>query len=392
MFAVNVRRLAENPLIIPADVPPSRSDWEVVCAFNAGVARLGDDVILLLRVAERPRGLAAGPDAPAPVMLDLTRPEPVVAPAATATAPDQPDLAAPPVELLAVPLLDWNASPPRIVARYVQRDLPGLDLADPRVIKYSGQVYLTSISHLRVARSRDGVHFAIEPQPALLPEDALEEFGVEDPRITEIDGTYWVNYTAVSRRGIATALASTRDFRSFERHGVIFTVENRDVTIFPERVGGRYLALHRPVPAGIGAAEMWLASSPDLRHWGDHRWVLGPRPGAWDSHRLGGGAVPIRTPRGWLEIYHGVDETSRYCLGGVLLDLERPERVVARSAQPLLVPEADFERQGFFGNVVFTCGALLLQDGDTVRVYYGAADSVTAAADFSLEDILASLV
>jgi predicted GH43/DUF377 family glycosyl hydrolase len=172
---------------------------------------------------------------------------------------------------------------------------------------------------------------------------------------------------------------------------VIFTVENRDVAIFPTRVGGRYVALHRPVPAGIGAPEIWLASSPDLRHWGDHRWVLGPRLGAWDSHRMGGGAVPIPTPHGWLEIYHGVDEHGHYCLGAVLLDLEQPHRVLARSPEPILSPEADFERQGFYGNVVFTCGTLVLDDGDTVRVYYGAADSVTAAADFSLREILASL-
>jgi predicted GH43/DUF377 family glycosyl hydrolase len=372
-------------------VAPSHPDWEVVCAFNAGVARMGGEVVLLLRVAERPRGLPAGPDAPAPVMLDLARPEPVVAPATTAAAPGLPDPATPPVELISVPLLDWTVSPPQLVVRYLRRDLPGLDLADPRLIKYSGRIYLTSVSHLRVARSRDGIHFEVERQPALLPGDPLEEFGVEDPRITELDGVYWINYTAVSRHGVATSLASTRDFRTFERHGMIFTVENRDVTIFPEKIGGRYAALHRPVPAGIGAPEIWLASSPDLVHWGDHRWVLGPRPGAWDSHRLGGGAVPIRTPRGWLAIYHGVDEHVRYCLGAVLLDLARPERVLARSPEPLLAPEADFEREGFFGNVVFSCGALVLEDGKTVRIYYGAADSVTAAADVGLDEILASL-
>jgi len=373
MPPVSVARLARNPLITPQDVQPSRPDWEVVSAFNPGVARLGDEVLLLLRVAERPREQAGLPAEV--VMLDLGAPA-----AAGATG-----------ELIAVPLLDLVSPTPRLVVRYLDRSLPGLDLSDPRVIKYGSQVYLTSLSHLRLARSRDGIHFTVEDQPALLPSGPLEEFGVEDPRITLIGQDYWINYTAVSRHGIATALASTRDFHSYQHHGVIFCSENRDVTIFPEKIDGLYWALHRPVPAGIGVPEMWLASSPDLVRWGDHCVALSPRPGAWDSHRMGGGAVPLRTRRGWLEIYHGVDAAGRYCLGAVLLDLQRPWQVLGRSAQPLLAPEAEFERQGFFGNVVFTCGALLIEGGQTVRVYYGAADSVTAAADLSLEEILASL-
>ncbi len=382
MSIVSVARLPENPLITPHDVRPSWDGWEVVCAFNAGVARVKGEVLLLLRVAERPR------DMPEPrQMLEL------VEQGTALVAPPQAESgsAVLPMEPLGVPLLDWTVSPSRVVARYLRRDTPGLDLTDPRIIKYGSHTYLTSISHLRLARSSDGVHFTVDATPTLLPSDPLEEFGIEDPRITEIDGIYWINYTAVSRHGIATALVSTRDFQEFERHGVIFPVENRDVTIFPQKIGGRYMALHRPVPAGIGGPEIWLASSPDLMHWGDHRWLMGGRPGAWDSHRLGGGAVPIHTPEGWLAIYHGVDEVGRYCLGGVLLDLEQPERILGRSPAPLLAPEADFEREGFFGNVVFTCGAMVLEDGNTVRIYYGAADSVTAAADLRLDEILANL-
>lgn len=170
---------------------------------------------------------------------------------------------------------------------------------------------------------------------------------------------------------------------------MIFSPENRDVTIFPEKIAGRYRTLHRPVPKQIGVPAVWLASSDDLMTWGDHRFCFGSRAGTWDSHRIGGGAVPIKTRAGWLEIYHGVNADGQYALGAALLDMEAPWRVLARSAEPILKPEASYETEGFFGNVVFTCGCIL--DGDRLRVYYGAADTVTAAADFSLGDILASL-
>jgi predicted GH43/DUF377 family glycosyl hydrolase len=257
-----------------------------------------------------------------------------------------------------------------------------------------GRTWLTSISHLRVARSADGIHFEIEPSPALAPAAEQEAFGVEDARITLIDGTYWINYTAVSPHGIATALASTRDFRTFERHGVIFPPDNRDVTIFPERIDGRYLALHRPMPTGIGTPAIWAASSPDLIAWGGHRLVAAARAGCWDDVKVGGGAVPFRVRVDgrdhWLAIYHGVTGSPpRYSLGALLLDGRDPARVVARSRTPILAPEAAYEREGFFGGVVFTCGALA--DGELVRIYYGAADGVTAVADLSLGAILSTL-
>jgi predicted GH43/DUF377 family glycosyl hydrolase len=262
------------------------------------------------------------------------------------------------------------------------------------MIVADGRSWLTSISHLRVARSTDGVDFTIEPEPALTASAPYEAFGVEDARITLLDGTYWINYTAVSPFGIATALASTRDFRRYERHGIIFPPNNRDVTIFPERIGGRYLALHRPMPAGLGDVAIWAASSPDLLAWGGHTHVASARPAMWDDEKIGGGAVPFRVSAagwdGWLAVYHGVTRSpTTYSLGALLLDADDPSRVLGRSRAPILRPEAAYEREGFFSGVVFTCG--LVTDGDLVRVYYGAADGVTAVADLSLADILAGL-
>ena len=166
------------------------------------------------------------------------------------------------------------------------------------MIVVDGRTWLTSISHLRVARSTDGIHFEVEPAPALSPATAYESFGIEDPRITLLDGTYWINYTAVSPYGIATALASTKDFRTFERHGIIFPPPNRDVTIFPEKIDGRYAALHRPMPAGTRRASdlVGVVHRPDF---------MGRPPGRRDRaprqlgrRQVGGGAVPFRVRAG----------------------------------------------------------------------------------------------
>ena len=329
---------------------------EVVGVFNPGVARHNGETVLLLRVAETPRNV--------------------------------------PKHEVAAPIYDVNTR--TIVVKRWPRDTQGLDLSDPRMIGVNGQAFLTSISHLRVARSTDGVHFQVTPYPAMVPATEYEAYGMEDPRITEIDGTYWVNYTAVSSLGIATALASTRDFKIFERHGIIFPPDNRDVTIFPERVGGQFAALHRPMPSGSGLAKptMWVARSADMFVWGNHEFVAEARDGHWDDEKIGGGAVPFRVRiagrESWLAIYHGVTSSpAAYSLGALLLDSRDLTRVIGRSREPILRPEANYEREGFFGGVVFTCGALV--DGDQVRVYYGAADGVTAVADLSLRDILAGL-
>jgi len=333
---------------------PSQPELAVIGVFNPAVTRHDGRVVALLRIAESQRELS----------------------------PDE------------VAATTYNADSKRLEVRRWRRGEQDVDVSDPRVIVTEGRTWLTSISHLRVARSRDGIRFDVEPTAALFPASAYESFGIEDPRITLLEGTYWINYTAVSERGIATALASTRDFETFERHGIIFPPPNRDVTIFPERIDGRFVALHRPMPTGIGAPSIWVASSTDLRAWGDHRFVAGPRDGQWDDAKIGGGAVPFRVRAGntdaWLAIYHGVTGSSTaYSLGALLLDAQEPGRVIARSREPILKAEAAYEREGFLGGVVFTCGALV--DGDRVRVYYGAADGVTAVADISLRQILSGL-
>ncbi len=388
------RRLPENPLVSARDVRPSSPELEVVSAFNAATARLGRETILLMRVAERPRSdLDPAADA---MTLYLDGPEPLLRPLPRGFRKE---------DLVGMAYLDCGREPPRVIVAYVPRNLPGLDLRDPRSIRYRNPTgalravnegyreYLAQVSHLRVARSRDGVRFTVDEQPAITPHHPLEEYGVEDPRITYLDGEFQITYVSVSRWGITTSRATTKDFRSFERKGVIFLPDHKDVVIFPEKVGGRYVALTRPMPQSFARIfGIWIAFSDDLVHWGGHAAVCLPRWEQWDEVRTGASAVPFRVKDGWLELYHGVDRNIRYAMGAVLLDGADPTRVLARSPEPILVPEEEYELVGLFNDTVFSCGHIPLDDrGERIRLYYGAADTCIAAADFSVGEIVDSL-
>jgi predicted GH43/DUF377 family glycosyl hydrolase len=243
-------------------------------------------------------------------------------------------------------------------------------------------------------RSRDGRSIDSMDGAMFEPSNVYEEFGVEDPRITRIGETYYITYVAVSRHGVATALASTKDFKSFARHGILLPPENKDVVLFPEKIGGQYCALHRPNAATpFTKPEMWIATSPDLIHWGHHEQFLGGTED-WDIGRVGAGPPPLRTSAGWLEIYHGNSRHEEdvgigiYSGGALLLDLENPKRILGRSGR-VFVPETKYEQEGFVPNVVFPTG--IVEQGETVLVYYGAADTYTAVAEFSVQELLKSV-
>jgi len=346
---VSVFRSPHNPIIGPKDVKPSKDDFEVLGVFNPGVARFNDEVILLLRVAERP--ISTHPEVTLTGVYDVT----------------QGDI---------------------VLKKFLKND-PENDFSDPRLIIRPTQTYLTSISHLRLARSTDGINFKIEDTPAIAPANDYETFGIEDPRISLIDGTYYISYVAVSPLGVTTFLASTKDFKSFQRHGVIFSPDNKDVVLFPEKIDGKFYVLHRPVSPLFKKHEIWLAESPDLNCWGNHRYLMSPRTDFWDDMKIGASAVPFKTEHGWLEVYHGADRNNRYCLGAVLLDGKKPWKVIARSQKPILQPQADYEIEGFFGNVVYSCG-LLYEDGK-LRIYYGVADTAVCFAEMPLQDVLENL-
>lgn len=254
-------------------------------------------------------------------------------------------------------------------------------------------------SHLCAARSANGVDgWKIDPQPTLPadPECFPEEvWGIEDPRITYIPelSKYAVVYTAYTRDGPGVSLALTEDFHVFERYGVIMPPEDKDAALLPRRIGGYWALIHRPVSAP--RAHMWVSYSLDLRHWGNHKLMLVARRGAWwDANRIGLSPPPIETPQGWLVIYHGVRQTvagSIYRLGLALFDLQAPELCLKRSDEWFFAPQEPYEQRGDVDNVVFPCGTTIASDGDTIQLYYGAADTSIALATGSIRAMLARL-
>jgi predicted GH43/DUF377 family glycosyl hydrolase len=256
------------------------------------------------------------------------------------------------------------------------------------------------ISHLCAARSQNGVtDWKIDPQPTFFPDPnnwPEELWGIEDPRITYLDDleTYAVVYTSYSRGGPGVSLALTKDFKKFERYGVIMPPEDKDAALLPRKIGDCWALVHRPVTSLLGA-HMWISYSPDLRHWGSHRLILEARRGAWwDANKIGLSPPPILTSEGWLMLYHGVRQTASgalYRLGLALFDEHSPEKCLLRSDEWIFRPEEDYELAGDVGNVIFPCGYTLGPDGDTIRLYYGAADTCIALATASIQEMLAWL-
>ena len=217
---------------------------------------------------------------------------------------------------------------------------------------------------------------------------------MEDARITRIDDHFQITYVGVSRHGPATLLATTEDFEIFHRHGVIFCPDNKDVVLFPRKIGDSYFALHRPsLSSDLSRPEIWIAASPDLKHWGGHEPLLGGTR-EWETGRVGAGAPPVATSAGWLAFYHGNDRRygderiGRYSRRTAAARTERPWQIRGFS-DAVMVPELSFETSGFAPNVVFPTG--IVERDDLLYVYYGAADTVTAVTAYKRRNLLAAV-
>jgi predicted GH43/DUF377 family glycosyl hydrolase len=341
------KRFTDNPLLSPTDIPASREGLEITCLLNPGVFQYQNKTWLVVRVAERPKQKEG---------------------------------------IISFPILTETGT---IKIIEIPKEDPELIATDARVINYKGADYLTTLSHLRLLCSEDGHEF-YEPEnyPSLVGEGMLETFGIEDCRVALIEGTYYLTFTSVSDNGVGVGLRTTINWKDFTKHGMILPAHNKDCAIFEEKINGLFYALHRPSSVDIGGNYIWLASSPDGIHWGNHHCIIKTRKGLWDSKRVGAGAAPIKTDKGWLEIYHGANENHQYCLGAFLMDLKDPSKVIARTEKPIMIPTTEYELSGFFGNVVFTNGHVVEPDGDTITVYYGASDEFVCGAQFSIKEIL----
>ncbi len=277
---------------------------------------------------------------------------------------------------------------------------------NPGATTYKGKTLLlmrvehrTGLSSFMVATSEDGLtRWTVESDLCLEPQlDTFEEqWGIEDPRITKIGDEYYVVYVGYSSAGPLVLLATTKDFITWDRRGVLMTPDDKDAALFPVRFGDRWALIHRPLPSGPGlGAHVWMSFSPDLRHWGDATVLLPARRGGWwDANKIGLGPPPLLTDEGWLICYHGVRVTasgSIYRLGLALLDEKDPSKVIARGNEWIMGPSADYERSGDVGDVVFPCGWVLREDGETLHMYYGASDSVVCVAEAKLSELLSHL-
>jgi predicted GH43/DUF377 family glycosyl hydrolase len=252
------------------------------------------------------------------------------------------------------------------------------------------------LSHLCAARSRNGIDgwvidrkATLRPEPAVYPE---ELWGIEDPRITLVPelGKYAIAYTSFGRGGPGVSMALTDDFRRFERLGLVMQADDKDAALLPRRVHGSFALVHRPI--ADSGAHIWISFSPDLRTWGGHKLILEARKGAWwDANKVGLSPPLIETPQGWLMIYHGVRHTGAghlYRLGLALFALDAPERCLLRGDSWIFGPSAPYEREGDVGYVAFPCGYTIGDDGDTLNLYYGAADTSIALATGSIDQML----
>lgn len=342
------RRFNKNPLLRPSDLKSAMEGMEITGLFNPGVFRIYGKTWLILRVAERPKQ-AEGK--------------------------------------ISFPVYNVEG---KIEILLFDKDDPDLDISDPRVIAYKGQNYLTTLSYLRFVCSEDDVHFWEDPDfPPIFGQGEQESFGIEDCRVATMEDGFYLTYTMVSPVAVGVGLMITHDFKTFERKGMIFPPHNKDCTLFEEKINGKYYALHRPSSPELGGNYIWIAESPDRMHWGNHKCIAITRKNSWDSARVGAGGPPVKTPEGWLEIYHGANDSHRYCLGALLLDLYDPSKVLARSIAPIMEPGAPYEKTGFFENVVFTNGHYV--ENDIMKIFYGAGDEVIGGAGFSITEILNSL-
>ena len=269
------------------------------------------------------------------------------------------------------------------------------------IVKHEGKYIMIFRSHKRNGRSilgkaesEDGYNFIVHDKPFMIPATMgvfkeYEAYGIEDPRIIFMEGEYLITYSAYSKHGVRIGLAKTKDFKTIERFSLITESDYRNVVIFPEKFQGLYARLDRP-HSEISPWSIWISYSPDLKYWGESKLIMKPLHYHWDEMKIGPGAPPIKTSRGWLNIYHGVFPTmdgSVYRLGVALHDLKDPSKIIAIGDEWILQPEEIYEITGYVHNVVFTCGAIPEDDG-SIKIYWGGADKVMCVGTARLDDLV----
>ncbi|MDO8508301.1 MAG: hypothetical protein Q7S27_01300 [Nanoarchaeota archaeon] len=354
-------KIIDKLLLKPTDFKPSFIDWEIKGILNPGAIRLADKrVLLYVRVAESVQGKKGG---------------------------------------MTCPIMSSEKEYKFDYEEISKEDIVRMGRWGEMYLK-DGLCRLPTISHFKkVILAKNGFNIErLNDKPVFTGVPGDGDYGVEDARIVKNGGNYLMTYVSVSYNdGVSTSLAVSKDLVKWERKGIIFREQNKDAVIFPEKIMGKYVALHRPEGSfEFSRPSIWISYSPDLIYWGRERSIVQPRTNGWDHDRIGAGAPPIKTKNGWLEIYHGVikkNDITYYNVGALLLDLKNPEKILARSPlnKPLISPTKTYEKTGYMNNVIFPTGAIMDLNGKDIILYCGGADSVISAKKLSIADIFKSL-
>lgn len=316
-------------------------------------------------------------------------------------------------ELRSSPVMKRHPANPVLSAKDVS--YPATLIFNAGVAKYQGRYVMVfrndfgewgvgrfTGTNLGLAFSDDGIEWEVAPKPCWELQDQ-EISRVYDPRLTVMDGRVYMCFAVDTRHGVRGGIAVTDDFDKFEIISMSVP-DNRNMVIFPEKIGGMYVRLERPFPVysrGGERFDTWLSDSSDLKYWGNPHLVLTVEDVPFANTKTGPAAPPVKTPKGWLTSFHAVDTDpsrgkngweaawrKRYTAGIMLLDLDDPSKVIGLYKEPLLAPEAPYERDGFRNDVIFP-GGMILEDSGEVKLYYGAADTVECLATADVTDLLA---
>lgn len=288
------------------------------------------------------------------------------------------------------PIIDWN--PTRKTARvYNSAVIP----CEDRFVGVFRADHKNGKAYLHLGWSEDGIKWDINDEEIQWKDtkgNAYQPNYAYDPRLVEIEGTYYVVW-CTDFGGAALGMGMTKDFKEFVRLENPFVPFNRNGVLFPRKVNGNFLLLSRPSDSGhTPFGDIFLSESPDLVYWGKHRRVMkSGGSGWWQGTKIGAGPVPIETTEGWLIFYHGVSNTCNgfvYSIGAAILDLENPSKVLYRTRDYILTPEKTYESTGFVPNVVFPCATLHDSETGRIAIYYGAADTYVAMAYTNLDELV----
>ena len=362
-------RVSDTPMIKPSDVPPSHSKLEVIGVLNPTFIEIQGKKYLITRVDERPSGISTRAEC---AVIDK---EPFLVAYADLEYPGKLEVIE--TNIKKNSLYDHDPILPEAVRDYC-------------IATRQQNLLLSYISHLRIFELF-GSEIIVNDSPIVYPSDVFSKYGCEDPRATVIDGQPVFIYTAIGPYGATSWLARMKN-KSIGTKKMILGPDHKHSTIFPTRIGGSYYLLTRPLSRSyLRTSGIWILESPDMIHWGAPVPVLLPRPGEWDSVRVGPSASPILIDNGWLLFYYGVDFENTYRMGAALLARDNPSKVIARTIQPVLSPALEWERNGRRADTVFSCGTQWLVEEDTLRIYYGAADTSVGAADIKTVELMNQL-